>query len=531
MRQKVTSYSLKVLLIAFLFNGMLTTLSAQQHALDFDGLNDHIVIGPSTGLYPAGSAYTKEAWIKKGLYFTAENIVSSADPFWLEYDQYVNASNNYIIPFQEHYDVIDTEPMPYGRWTHMAVTYDGATTMKLYRNGVLVSTNTTVPFSSASGQNYIGTFFDTFNSVLGYFFTGSIDEVRVYNTALTQAQIQSDMVNTSSALPGNLRAYYNFDQGTAEGNNTGITTLTDLSGNGFHGVITNFAKTGSSSNWVGSYAMIIPNATAASGISSTSFTANWATPVGGSAANIDQYFVQVSTTPDFSNPITGSPFYVSFGTNTLSLTGLTANTTYYYRVFADKGFSFNGAYSNTISATTLNILPVHIYTFSATKGQSNGNLLQWSTASESNSSYFELQRSENNIDYKTIQKINAAGNSATLKQYQYTDYASSQAPVYYYRLKMVDLDGKQGLSNVVLIKNNTDGAITIYPNPVRDKFVINITDRSLLNTSAVLTDINGRFLQRIPVIQTATTVDASSYPAGVYLLRLNNGEVTKLIKE
>lgn len=531
MRQKLTSNTCKFLFVLFFLNSLFAADTlAQGNALNFDGLNDHIVIGPPTGLYPAGSAYTKEAWIKKGIYFTAENIISSSDPFWLEYDQHVNASNNYIIPYQEHYDVIDPDPMQQGRWTHMAVTYDGVSTMKLYRNGILVNTNTAVPYSSSGGQMYIGTFFDTDASSLGYFFSGSIDQVRVYNTALTQAQIQSDMVSSSSAVPANLRAYYSFDQGTAEGNNTGITTLTDLSGNGFHGTITNFANTGTSSNWVGSYAMIIPSATAASGVNSTSFTANWTTPVGGNATNIDQYFVDVSTTPDFSSPVTGSPFLISFGTNTANITGLTANTTYYYRVYADKGFSFQGAYSNTITVTTLNVLPVQLFTFTATKNQSGNNLLQWSTASEINSSYFELQRSENNTVYTTVQKITAAGFSATAKNYQYTDN-NGNAPVYYYRLKMVDMDGKTGYSNIVLIRNATDGAITVYPNPVKDRFVINITDRSLLNTSAVLTDMNGHILQRVPVIQSATTVDIKNYASGMYFLRLLNGDVVKIIKQ
>lgn len=529
MRQKVTSYVITSLLTFFFLGALFIKVSAQGNALNFDGTNDHVVIGSAAGLYPAGSAYTKEAWIIRESYASPQNIISSIDPFWIEFTEQLNASNSYIIPGQEHFDVVDPAIMYSNRWTHVAVTFDGASTMKLYKNGMLVSTNTTVPHTSGSGQNYIGAFLNTVSGLPDYTFRGSIDEVRVYNIALTQAQIQSDMTSAVSAAPANLLAYYDFNSGVAGGNNTGLTTLTDNSGNANHGTLVNFANTGSGSNWIGSYATIIPVATAASSINTAGFTANWATPNGGNASNIDWYFLDVSTTPDFSNPIAGSPFLKSFGQNSETVTGLNAATTYYYRVWADKGFSFQGAYSNVVSVTTSGVLPVNLYTFNVSKS-SAGNVLQWTTASEINSSYFELERSENNRDYKFVQKITAAGNSSTLKNYQYNDITGF-APVYYYRLKQVDADGKWVYSSTVLIKNASDGAVTVYPNPVRDRFVINITDRSLLNTSAVLTDINGRFLQRIPVIQTATTVDASSYPAGVYLLRLNNGEVTKLIKE
>src|SRR6266853_1802381 len=81
-------------------------------------------------------------------------------------------------------------------WTHLAGTYDGAT-LSLYLNGTLVATEA---FSGAivtsTGALRIGG-----NSVWGEFFRGRIDEVRIYNRALSQAEVQADMNTSATGAP------------------------------------------------------------------------------------------------------------------------------------------------------------------------------------------------------------------------------------------------------------------------------------------------------------------------------------------
>jgi len=532
MKKKFTSSHVhfKFFVALLFFTCQFTRINAQGNALNLDGIDDHVIVGPAGGLYAPGSAYTKEAWVLSlGGGVDAENILSSSDPFFLEFDNHYQASNAYIINVQEPHDVIDPELRAFNRWTHMAVTYDGATTMKLYRNGALVATNTAVSFSSLSGQNYIGTFIDQFSNP-NYFLKGIIDEVRVYNVALTQANIQADMVSTVSSVPGNLVAYYNFNTGTAGGTNTGLTTLTDLSGHGNNGTLTNFALTGGTSNWVGSYAMIFSSTTAANSITNVSFNANWTTPVAG-VGLVDQYYVEVGTDADFTGVIPGSPFVVPFGTNTLSVAGLAPNTTYYYRVWPDKGFSNVGAISNVTAVTTLTTLPVNSLSFNVSKSTS-ANLLQWSTGAEQNTRYFEVQQSTSGKDFKTIAVVNASGNSNSVKNYQYSDNLSLvQPPVTYYRLKLVDINSSFTYSDILLIKNTKGVTVTVYPNPAQDKIIVNVTDKSLMNTTARLSDISGKLLQNVPITQTVTTININQYQKGVYLLRLANGESLKLVKE
>ena len=86
-------------------------------------------------------------------------------------------------------------PMARNTWTHLAATYDGAT-LRLYVNGMLVaSVARTGSLATSTNPLQIGG-----DSIYGQYFRGTIDEVRVYNVALTAAQIQTDM-NTPIGAP------------------------------------------------------------------------------------------------------------------------------------------------------------------------------------------------------------------------------------------------------------------------------------------------------------------------------------------
>jgi|SRR6185312_12514811 len=190
-------------------------------------------------------------------------------------------------------------------------------------------------------------------------------------------------------------------------------------------------------------------------------------------------------------------------------------------------FALNGNTSNWVS---LSALPVNLVNFSGTK-KDGANLLQWSTASEQNSSRFEVQRSENGTDFSTIGTVAAAGNSDKVINYQYGDNQLSNASKYYYRLKMVDKDGSTKYSNVIIIKNSTSALSTIYPNPAIDRITINISNNSLLNSRAVISDLNGKVLQTITLTQTATPVNISQYQRGMYIVKFVDGNSVKIVKE
>jgi hypothetical protein len=81
-----------------------------------------------------------------------------------------------------------TAAVPLNTWTHLAVTYDGSM-LRMFVNGVQVSSRAlTGSMPATASPLRIGG-----NSVWGEYYRGLIDEVRVYNRALTGAEIQTDM--------------------------------------------------------------------------------------------------------------------------------------------------------------------------------------------------------------------------------------------------------------------------------------------------------------------------------------------------
>ena len=81
--------------------------------------------------------------------------------------------------------VCQPSPLPINTWTHLAVTYNGST-LTLYRNGVAVATSTVSgTLSPTTGTLQIGA------SQFGEYFKGLIDEVRIYNRALSDTEIQT----------------------------------------------------------------------------------------------------------------------------------------------------------------------------------------------------------------------------------------------------------------------------------------------------------------------------------------------------
>ena len=132
--------------------------------LDFDGVNDEITIDT---LIPSGSSYTKEAWVFARSATNKNILGSNGNTLWIGTNLKAGNGNNNTV-------VTDPSTFPLNTWTHVAVTYDAPSkTMTLYKNGVVVATNTNAP-NYTGGAMAIGNNYPTVN---GYRFSGKIDEV------------------------------------------------------------------------------------------------------------------------------------------------------------------------------------------------------------------------------------------------------------------------------------------------------------------------------------------------------------------
>jgi len=134
-------------------------------------------------------------------------------------------------------------------WQHLAWVFN-VNSVSFYSNGVLVgSSSASGTFSNPNVSFAIG------KSILGGFnfvYGGGVDEVSVWNKALTLAEIQDIMTDELTGTEANLQLYYKFNQGDPGGNNTSITKLISETGSGERDAdLMNFALVGDSSNFLG----------------------------------------------------------------------------------------------------------------------------------------------------------------------------------------------------------------------------------------------------------------------------------------
>ncbi|MGH9891989.1 MAG: LamG-like jellyroll fold domain-containing protein, partial [bacterium] len=170
-------------------------------ALSFDGLNDWVTVNDAASL-DLTTGMTLEAWV----YSTDESmtgwrtlVMKESPPDRASYYLYANSDTDQPLTgfFLDGYQGVrgGTWLLP-NTWVHLASTYDG-TTQRLYANGSEVAKRAqSGPIEISGGVLRIGG-----NSIWGAFFEGRIDEIRVYNRALSAAEITTDMstsVATSS---------------------------------------------------------------------------------------------------------------------------------------------------------------------------------------------------------------------------------------------------------------------------------------------------------------------------------------------
>jgi hypothetical protein len=167
-------------------------------------------------------------------------------------------------------------------------------------------------------------------------------------------------------------------------------------------------------------------------------------------------------------------------------------------------------------------LPVELLSFT---GRCNGsqNILSWTTATELNNDYFELQRSEDAIHFHTIQLIKSKapqGNSTTKLDYEVIDDNILNASIYY-RLQQFDLDHHAQYSTVVeLRRKNASDRISMYPNPSHGNFNVSIPNEYLKNMMLYIQNIQGETIYQQAITNTDTNIQ---WPhSGVYLLTVKS---------
>jgi glucose/arabinose dehydrogenase len=268
-------------------------------ALSFNGTSSRVDV-PNAASLQLTTAMTLEAWVNPTTITSKwrDVIYKGKDNYFLEASS-TNAGKPVgagIIGGVSS-KAFGTAPLATNTWTHLATTYDGAA-LKLYVNGNLVRTTAvTGTLATSASPLQIGG-----DSIFGQYFAGTIDEIRIYNAALIQAQIQTDMTTAIGTVPG----------------------------------------TGPSA----------PGNLVASAVSSTEVDLTWTAST--SNVGVANYLVERCQGTGCDATPTNFSQIASTNAQTLAFddTGLAANGSYSYRVRARDNGNTSGPYSNVATAST-----------------------------------------------------------------------------------------------------------------------------------------------------------------------------------
>ena len=157
----------------------------------------------------------------------------------------------------------------------------------------------------------------------------------------------------------------------------------------------------------------------------------------------------------------------------------------------------------------IGVLPLELIDFTG-EAKTDGNLLNWTTASETGTLRFVVERSNDASDFRELGALDAAGDSWSLQEYQWLDRNAPEG-LSYYRLRMEDIDAGLDYSPVILVRRGS-GGIQVHPNPVADLLVWDVKDdvvarariidglgRIVLDEAAVNGQLQGGKLANLPV--------------------------------
>ncbi len=178
-------------------------------------------------------------------------------------------------------------------------------------------------------------------------------------------------------------------------------------------------------------------------------------------------------------------------------------------------------------------VPVELLNFEAFWSANNA-VLRWTTASEENNSFFEIQRSTNAVDFLTIGKEYSkalGGNSLSILNYEVSDlYIKDRIEeLVFYRLKQVDYDGTSALSHIVVLAKSTAypvNELQVYPNPSTDVAFVNFKRNMSTQGTIKILGATGQvvYSELIPQggIQESIKLDVSHLDRGIYYIQFES---------
>jgi|GEM_PF-6138084 len=489
------------------------------NALTYNGTTQSVTV-PDIDLLDATSNYTLEVWVKFGSIAAGTRAIISKNSG--SNNGYYLSRNGSALTF----DGMSTAGSVINAtdWHHIAVVND-AGTRRLYVNGWEQALSGTPITVAANAQNLSIGYDANSNS----YFSGQIDEVRIWRTVRSQFDVRENMHLVLTGLETDLVSYYqcNLSAGTA---------LTDIVSQN-HGTLQNTPTWSISHANVGrgTSNTIAVNAT---GLQTFANSTNCKLNFSGSLPMGDIVVSRVEGLPAGVNLVTTNAtirsvytryYWVinNFGTTNASLTvtptfilgpnqisttetlnGLRIDkrptnqdiawTAYNAQAIVSTAtgeatFSDIDGFSEfVIHSEESSPLPVSILTFAGERKDADNVLLNWHTTQEFDNKGFDVEMSNNKIDFQKIGFVDSKGNANAPTTYQLLTKNPNDA---FYRLKQIDVSGTFKYSTVVFVAG-TQGDLIVYPNPTKGEINLQLagTNRQKDRLKLTLTSMDGKQL-------------------------------------
>ncbi len=501
----------KVYLIA-LIGLLLGNISYSQNALNFDGIDDHII---TTNAGPqATDARTVEVWARTTFSGSQRVMVDWGD-MALGHRFTLNMING--IPRIEigGSGMNGVTSIADGNWHHIAAVYNpnaSASNYLLYVDGQIDNSGPLATLINTSSINpvIIGRRNDGVN-----YWQGDLDEIRIWNTARTPTEIAANYQQEICTVPPELWYYYKCNQGIAGGSNSADSILLDQSILGNNGSLMNFALNGNASNWINGQNLSTGTSSSISVNTCGSYTSpsgNYTWTTSGNymdtimnASGCDSIIsIALTIAPNSSASI--SP--MSCGVYT-SPSGSLITTS---GVYTDTINNSNGCDSIITINLTVTYIDNSVNLIGGTTAMANQNLATYQWLDCENGTYQILNG-------ETSQTFNAL-----------------QPGLYAVEITLNNCVDTSSCVPLLIegIDESIANPISIYPNPIRETLNLSLNQSLVKPGIFKIYDTRGLEYYSTFIEHEKTSINLGSLPAGIYFFEFKSGAILKrgkLIKQ
>lgn len=557
------------LLTLGLILGFSTTINAQ-NALNFDGGNDLVQTNYAGVLGTANRTFEAMVFVSSTapnsnlcILDYGLNAVGSRNTFAVSATRaltFVSGGTNANLSSSGN-------AVPIDQWVHVAFVINSGVGF-LYVDGAQVGTGSLSSVNTPAGNTNVRIGQRISGGSIP--FEGTIDEVRVWNVARTQAEIQANTGSEFCSLDPNLELYLRLNEGIAGANNLGVVNAIDDSGNGYTATLTGFALNGAISNWVLGNT-ITPGFSSSAATESecdtytwpantTTYTSsgNYSTVLAGANANGCDSILTLDLTIFTANDLTTNVTDCDSYTWSVSGQTYTTSTTVVEQLTTGQGCPYTHTLNLTLgqsSSDTLTTSACDSYTWTANNQTylTSGIFTESFTNPGGCDSILTLDLTINSVDSSVTDNgdLTITANDATAT-YQWLDcddafsaIAGATAQTYATAINgsfavAVTSNGCTDTSECILIDYVNIDAIDFYqgfslfPNPTNAQSVLSFGEEVSAATISIV-DASGRLISMLSVQNEVDVTLEFPEESGVYFVQIVNAdhqEITlRVVKE